>query len=81
VTLDNQATDDALTLGVTPVGIAKISFVEGGVQEWTKAELRGKTPPLLDVDTALPYERSPRCAPTSSWRLTPTCWTARPTTD
>ncbi|MGE4426638.1 MAG: iron-siderophore ABC transporter substrate-binding protein [Solirubrobacteraceae bacterium] len=57
VTLDNQATDDALALGVTPVGIAETTFVEGGVQEWTKAALGGKRPPLINADSELPFER------------------------
>src|SRR3712207_6748437 len=45
VTLDNQATDDALALGVVPVGIAKVTYVEGDMQAWTKAALRGRPTP------------------------------------
>jgi len=58
VTLDNQSTDDALALGVVPVAIAKVTYVPGDMQEWTKAALAGrKAPQLLDTDTGIPYER------------------------
>jgi iron complex transport system substrate-binding protein len=58
VTLDNQATDDALALGVVPVGIVKVTFVPGDMQTWTKAALSGKQrPQLLDTTDGIPYER------------------------
>jgi iron complex transport system substrate-binding protein len=58
VTLDNQATDDALALGVVPVGIAEVTYVPGGKQAWTKQALRGKpAPELINTDSGIPYER------------------------
>jgi len=57
VTLDNQATDDALALGVIPVAIAKVTYVPGGTQAWTKQALGGEEPKLLNVDTSIPYEQ------------------------
>lgn len=58
VTLDNQATDDALALGVTPVGMVALSYVPGKIQTWTKAALAGKpAPALIATDKGLPFER------------------------
>ena len=57
VTLDNQATDDALALGVVPVGMAKVTFVPGGIQSWTKQALGGERPKLINLDSAIPYEQ------------------------
>ncbi len=57
VTLDNQATDDALALGVVPVGMAKVTYVPGGIQSWTKQALAGKRPKLINLDSAIPYEQ------------------------
>jgi iron complex transport system substrate-binding protein len=57
VTLDNQATDDALALGVVPVGIAEVTYVPGGQQAWTKAALKGRKPALINTDNGIPYER------------------------
>ena len=58
VTLDNQATDDALALGVVPVGIVKVTYVPGDMQTWTKAALEGRqAPQLIDVTDGIPYER------------------------
>ena len=57
VTLDNQATDDALALGVLPVGIVKVTYVPGDMQTWTKAALRGRQPQLIDTTDGIPYER------------------------
>lgn len=57
VALDGQSADALLALGVTPVAMARTTYVEGDVQQWTKAALRGRTPELLDVDENVPYER------------------------
>lgn len=58
VTLDNQSTDDALALGVVPVGMVKITFVPGDVQAWTADALRGHpAPELLDADQGVPFEQ------------------------
>jgi iron complex transport system substrate-binding protein len=58
VTLDNQATDDALALGVLPVGIVKVTYVPGDMQTWTKAALGSRPlPQLIDTTDGIPYER------------------------
>jgi iron complex transport system substrate-binding protein len=57
VTLDNQATDDALALGVTPVAIPKVTYVPGDMQVWTKQALSGKQPRLINIDNGIPYEQ------------------------
>ena len=57
VTLDNQATDDALALGVVPVGMAEVTYVPGGIQSWTKQALGKERPKLINLDTAVPYEQ------------------------
>jgi iron complex transport system substrate-binding protein len=57
VALDFPSADDAIALGVVPVGMAKVSYAPGGVQEWTRAALKGEQPELLDVDTGMPLER------------------------
>jgi iron complex transport system substrate-binding protein len=57
VALDFPSADAAIALGVVPVGMADISYVDGGVQEWTHAALGGKRPELLDVDAGIPLER------------------------
>jgi len=57
VTLDNQSTDDVLALGVTPVGIAKVTYVPGDMQPWTKKALGDAKPAMLDLDTSVPFER------------------------
>jgi iron complex transport system substrate-binding protein len=57
VTLDNQATDNALALGVVPVGIVKVTYAPGDMQTWTKAALRGRQPQLIDTTDGIPYER------------------------
>ena len=58
VTLDNQAADDALALGVVPVATVKVTYVPGDMQAWTKSALSGKTmPQLINADSGIPYER------------------------
>ncbi len=57
VALDFPSADDAIALGVVPVGMAKVTYVPGFVQEWTKAALDGQQPELLEVDTAIPLEK------------------------
>jgi hypothetical protein len=56
VALDFPSADDAIALGVVPVGMAKVAYAPGGVQEWTRAALAGHQPELLDVDTGMPLE-------------------------
>lgn len=56
VALDFPSADAAIALGVVPVGMAEISYVDGGVQAWTKAALGGAEPELFPVDDGYPFE-------------------------
>jgi iron complex transport system substrate-binding protein len=75
VTLDNQCTDDALALGVTPVGMANVFYVPGEIQSWTKQALGGtETPELIDTEADIPYERVAELRPdvilaSHTWQL------------
>jgi iron complex transport system substrate-binding protein len=76
VTLDFPSTDAVLALGVTPVAMAKVSYVPGDVQTWTKAALKGATPELLNADTDIPLEKIAALRPdlivaTNSYNLDP----------
>lgn len=57
VALDFGSADTALALGVTPVAMAEVDYVEGGIQTWTRAALRGAEPELIDVADGIPIER------------------------
>jgi iron complex transport system substrate-binding protein len=57
VTLDFPSTDGVLALGATPVGEYEVSYVPGGVQEWTKAAQGEQTPTLLSTDQGFPFEQ------------------------
>jgi iron complex transport system substrate-binding protein len=57
VTLDFPSTDAVLALGVTPIAVAKVSYVPGDVQVWTKAALKGAAPAMLDADVDIPLEK------------------------
>ena len=57
VTLDFPSTDAALALGIVPVGIAKVSYVDGDIQEWTEAALDGAEPEMFDVEVETPVEQ------------------------
>jgi iron complex transport system substrate-binding protein len=57
VALDYPSADAAIALGVVPVGMYEVSYVEGGVQEWTKAALKGSTPELINTDKGFPFEK------------------------
>ena len=48
--------DFALALGVTPVGITKVSTATGGIQPWTKAALGTASPTVLDTTDGDPIE-------------------------
>lgn len=56
VALDFPSTDALLALGVTPIAMAKVSYVPGDVQAWTKTALKGATPKLLDTTRDYPLE-------------------------
>jgi iron complex transport system substrate-binding protein len=57
VALDFPSADAALALGANVVGMYEVSYVKGGIQEWTKAKLGGQTPELLNTDKGFPLEK------------------------
>lgn len=75
VTLDNQSTDDALALGVVPVGMANVFYVPGEVQTWTESALGDEeTPELIDTEADIPFERVAELRPdvilaSHAWQL------------
>lgn len=59
VTLDYPSADAALALGVVPVGMHKVTYVDGGVQKWTQQaidELGGEEPELIETESGYPFE-------------------------
>jgi len=48
--------DFALALGVTPVGITKVSTATSGIQPWTKTALGSSSPTVLDTTDGDPIE-------------------------
>ncbi len=56
VALDFSSADDAIALGVVPVGMAEVTFVKGGVMAWTKAALGDHKPAIFNVDNGFPFE-------------------------
>lgn len=63
VALDFPSADAAIALGVVPVGMAEVSYVQGGVQQWTKDALRGQQPELSNTDEGFPFETIARLRP------------------
>ena len=57
VTLSADDTDNALALGVTPVGAAKVSGETGDQFAWTREKLGTEKPTLLNVDDSIPVEQ------------------------
>ncbi|GAA0620009.1 iron-siderophore ABC transporter substrate-binding protein [Sporichthya brevicatena] len=58
VALDFPSADASIALGVIPVGMQNITYVEGGVQEWTKEALgTNPVPELIDQDNGFPFEQ------------------------
>jgi iron complex transport system substrate-binding protein len=57
VALDFPSADAAIALGVTPVGMYEVNYVDGGVQEWTKEALGGEQPELIDTTSGIPIEK------------------------
>ena len=57
VALDYPSADAVIALGTTPVGMYEVSYVEGGVQSWTKGALGGAEPELLDTTSGFPLEK------------------------
>ena len=56
VALDYPSADNALALGVVPIGMAEVSYVKGGVMAWTKAALGDRKPAIFNVDKGFPFE-------------------------
>lgn len=66
VALDFSSADAALALGIVPVGMAELSYLKGGVQEWTAEaidELGGEQPELFATEDGFPFETLARLKP------------------
>ncbi len=63
VALDFPSADAAIALGVVPVGMYDVSYVQGGVQQWTKEALRAEEPELINTDQGFPFETIARLQP------------------
>ncbi|MGQ0630066.1 MAG: ABC transporter substrate-binding protein [Sporichthyaceae bacterium] len=63
VALDFPSADAAIALGVVPVAMAELSYIPGGVQEWTKQALAGATPELIETEQGFPFETLLRLDP------------------
>jgi iron complex transport system substrate-binding protein len=79
VALDFPSADAAVALGVVPVGMAKLAYVEGGVQQWTKGALKGQQPELFPTGDGFPFETIARLDPdvilaTNTWPLIADNW-------
>ncbi|MQA73097.1 MAG: ABC transporter substrate-binding protein [Solirubrobacterales bacterium] len=63
VALDYPSADAAIALGVVPVGMYDVTYLEGGVQEWTGVALDGEEPELIDTEGGFPFEAILRLRP------------------
>lgn len=63
VALDFPSADAAIALGVIPVGMAEISYLDGGVQAWTDAALDGADVELFPTAEGYPFETILRLEP------------------
>lgn len=66
VALDFPSADAALALGVVPVGMNEVTYVDGGVQEWTRRaldRLGAETPELIETEQGFPFETIQRLQP------------------
>lgn len=63
VALDFPSADAAIALGVVPVGMVDLSYLDGGIQEWTKEALDGEEPQLLDTESGFPLEKIAKLNP------------------
>ncbi len=63
VALDFPSADAALALGVVPVGMAEVTYVDGGVMAWTKTALGDHKPEIFNVDNGFPFETIARLDP------------------
>jgi iron complex transport system substrate-binding protein len=57
VALDYPSADAVIALGVTPVAMYEVGYVEGGRQEWTKAALGTARPELINTESGIPLEK------------------------
>jgi iron complex transport system substrate-binding protein len=57
VALDFPSADAVIALGVTPVAMYEVGYVDGGIQAWTKAALGAERPQLLDTADGIPLEK------------------------
>lgn len=79
VTLDFPSTDAVMALGIIPVGMAELSYLPGGVQEWTKAAMGDAEPARFKTDDGFPFETIARLDPdaivaTNTWPLISENW-------
>jgi iron complex transport system substrate-binding protein len=66
VALDYPSADAALALGVMPVGMIDVTYVDGGIQTWTRRamdRLGGEPPELIDTEGGFPFEKIQRLEP------------------
>jgi iron complex transport system substrate-binding protein len=63
VALDFPSADAALALGVVPVGMAEISYVEGGMHSWTADALDGAATTVFPIGDGYPLETIARLDP------------------
>lgn len=63
VALDFPSADAAIAMGVVPVGMYEVSYVDGGVQEWTQRALGGERPEPIDTLRGFPFETIARLNP------------------
>lgn len=57
VAMDWTSADIALSLGVQPVGMAKVPTAEGGIESWTKPLLGDAKPALFDTSGGDPVDQ------------------------
>jgi iron complex transport system substrate-binding protein len=57
VALDYPSADAAIALGITPIAMYEVGYVDGGIQEWTKAALGSQRPELINTDSGIPLEK------------------------
>ncbi|MGH9247797.1 MAG: hypothetical protein ACRD29_26485 [Acidimicrobiales bacterium] len=79
--LDFPSADAAIALGVVPIGMAEVTYVDGGVQAWTAAALGAESPESFDVDDGFPFETIAALDPdvilaTNASRTSPTTGTS-----
>ena len=63
VALDFPSADAAIALGVVPVGMAEISYLDAGLFQWTSDALNGATPEMFPVGDGYPFETIARLDP------------------